>query len=85
MAQVSVRVNLVYLNRRPVESDYNVDWHSDKMSFEEFMLSLMTTLVTLEDESIFDKIDILGIDIIKANDVEKAEINSFKEDNDIKE
>jgi hypothetical protein len=84
MAKISVQVKLVYTDKHSIKSTYNVDWNPRNYEFEDFMVALMNTLVSLEDKNTFDKIDILGIDIVEANDDEKKDISTFKKKNDIK-
>ena len=84
MAKISVRVNLVYTNKKTLPSTYNIEWKSDKRDFEGFMLDLMNTLVSLEPVNTFEKVDIIGIDVIEASKKEKDEIAEFKKANDIK-
>ena len=84
MAKISVRVNLVYTNKKTLQSTYNIEWKSDKRDFEGFMLDLMNTLVSLEPVNTFEKVDIIGIDVIEASKKEKDEIAEFKKANDIK-
>lgn len=84
MAKISVRVNLVYTNKKTLQSTYNIEWKSDKRDFEGFMLDLMNTLVSLEPVNTFEKVDIIGIDVIEASKKENDEIAEFKKANDIK-
>lgn len=83
MSKISVRVQLVYTDQHAIPSTYNIDWDSDRRDFESFMFDLMNTLVTLEDKNTFDKVDILGIDVIEGTAEEKKAVKAFKKEHDI--